>query len=143
MASPWWVIEADVGSSQLVKLKPTYQVVQGASKPDASLVETGNGTHVVVTGPFATQAAAKATIPAGSAMGPGTPVDVGKDEESPAAALTSWEQGVATFLKDVTSKGTYLRIAKVVVGSVMIIVGLAKITGAGKAVTDVAKGALP
>jgi hypothetical protein len=41
--------------------------------------------------------------------------------------------------KILDSKGTYLRIAKVVVGSFMIIVGLAKITGADKAVETAAK----
>jgi hypothetical protein len=44
--------------------------------------------------------------------------------------------------KVLDSKGTYLRIAKVVVGSVMIIVGLMKLTGTDKAVTTAAKGAV-
>jgi hypothetical protein len=54
----------------------------------------------------------------------------------------SWEQGLQNLLNFVDSKNGWLRVAKIVVGSVMIIVGLAKITGADKAVTTAGKAAL-
>jgi hypothetical protein len=59
------------------------------------------------------------------------------------AAASVIPQQVTQFFSDLGEKATWLRIAKVVVGSVMIIIGLARITGAGAAVTSAAKGALP
>jgi len=71
---------------------------------------------------------------------------------NPATAASAAVTGVATeagdlaglpgLLSALTSEGTWLRVAKVVVGSVMIIVGLVKLTGTGRAVTTAAKGAI-
>jgi hypothetical protein len=60
---------------------------------------------------------------------------VGATEKGVASAsiLPGWADPLAGLLGDLTSKDTWLRVAKVVVGSVMIIVGLARITGAGQA----------
>jgi hypothetical protein len=83
------------------------------------------GTSGVVTGAAnATEAAAQGTA------------------KGAASIVPSWADGLATFLSDITSQATWLRVAKVVVGSAMIIVGLANITGAGKVVSTAAKGAI-
>ena len=50
----------------------------------------------------------------------------------------SWEQSLANFLNALDSKNTWIRAAKVLVGSIMIIVGLANLTGAGRAAGKVA-----
>jgi hypothetical protein len=57
-------------------------------------------------------------------------------------AKTSFAPSLTSLLADLTSEGTWLRVAKVVVGSVMIIVGLLKLTGTDKLATTAAKGAL-
>lgn len=56
--------------------------------------------------------------------------------------VPSWADGLTNLLGDLTSENTWLRVAKVTVGSIMIIVGLVNLTGAGKAATTAAKGAL-
>jgi hypothetical protein len=66
------------------------------------------------------------------------------DAEHAAAAAASAATGgnLATLESALTSKNTYIRIAKVVTGIVMIIVGLVKLTGTDSAVTKAAKGAV-
>jgi hypothetical protein len=80
-------------------------------------------------------AAGDAAIDAGDATGA---ADTGI---STASILPSWTNGLTNLLGDLTSKNTWLRVAKVVVGSIMIIVGLVKLTGADKAAAAVAKAA--
>lgn len=54
---------------------------------------------------------------------------------------TSWEQQIGAFFSALESKNTWLRAAKGVVGGVMVIVGLANITGASEVVGDAVKKA--
>jgi hypothetical protein len=89
-----------------------------------------------INGPYATQAAANAAIPAVQKADPA------KGAVSQAASNngvpTSWQQGLTNFLHAIDSSATWVRVAKVVIGGALVIVGLAKITGAGNAVADVA-----
>ena len=71
----------------------------------------------------------------------GNPVaDAGHAASAAANAATGGN--LATLESALTSKNTYIRIAKVVTGIVMIIVGLLKLTGTDKAATAAAKGAI-
>jgi hypothetical protein len=54
------------------------------------------------------------------------------------SGVTSMLQLAKDAYNVLDSKSTWLRVTKVVVGSVMIIIGLVKLTGTDKAVTDVA-----
>jgi hypothetical protein len=163
MASGWFII-APYGESTGSGLSGT--IPKGAKAYDASGATytalnndflNDNATPVIiggskwepVMGPFPTQAAAvQATPPswqsvlAGSVEGAvtgSTPLP----QPSPAAELTSWETAIGKFVEALDSKNLWVRVTKVAVGSIMIIAGLAKITGTDKAITDVAKGAIP
>ena len=56
-----------------------------------------------------------------------------------ASYLPSWATGLAGFLGDITSANLWIRVAKIGIGGAIVIVGLAKLTGAdqklGKAVS--------
>jgi hypothetical protein len=136
-ASQWWVI---VGTSY--GSAPSYSYFSGtqaqAQARAKSTVEVS--TQQNLYGPYATRADAQAAV---SSKKLAAPTPGGGASIPGLSALTSWEQGATTLLGDLTSKGTWLRVAKVVVGSTMIIVGLVKLTGAGKAAATAAKGALP
>ena len=96
-----------------------------------------------INGPYTTQKAANAAIPAIQKAHP-APGALSQlvDSATGQPQSTNSAAGLTTFLADLTSQGTWIRVAKVVVGSVLIIVGLLKITGADRAITTVAKGAL-
>lgn len=114
---------------------------KGAAKPVTISVEHVSWFNI--NGPYTTQAAANAAIPAIQKAHP-APGEASQivDAATGQPQSTSSAAGLTTLLGDLTSEGTWLRVAKVVVGSLMIIVGLLKITGADRAVTTVAKGAL-
>lgn len=119
---------------------------KGASKPVTISVE--NVSWFNINGPYPTQAAANAAIPAIQKAHPAAGeaqqlVNEAASGNGQAGANSSPDTDpLTTLLGDLTSKNTYLRAAKVIVGSVMIIVGLAKITGADKAATTAAKAAV-
>jgi hypothetical protein len=48
-----------------------------------------------------------------------------------ATGLPSWETAIAGFLGDLTSANTWVRAAKILIGGALLIVGAAKLTGAG------------
>jgi hypothetical protein len=76
----------------------------------------------------------------------GNPVADAKHAASAAANATGMSSMlgvVRNAFSVLDSKGTYLRAAKIIVGSIMIIVGLAKLTGTDSAVKAAAKGAVP
>jgi hypothetical protein len=56
-----------------------------------------------------------------------------------ASIVPSWADGLASFLADLTSSGTWIRVAKVAIGGVLVIVGLVQLTGTGKVIEDVVK----
>jgi hypothetical protein len=119
MADPWWVVEANIGASS-----PTYQVEQGATKPDARLVLTANGTTVKVTGPFATQAAAQATIPAGASTGPGGPTAAGVNP-SPTAVFSSIQNALSAFYDKLTDGKMWRSLGWLLLGVLLMITGVA------------------
>jgi hypothetical protein len=48
--------------------------------------------------------------------------------------VPSWADGLAQLLADLTNSGTWVRVAKVAIGSVLVVVGFVKMTGTGKAI---------
>lgn len=64
------------------------------------------------------------------------------EQSGNAAAATNfapWATGLGDFLAALTSANTWIRVAKVVVGGVLLIVGLVHITGADNAVATAAR----
>lgn len=55
-----------------------------------------------------------------------------------AGAVVSDTATIASFLGSLSNSGTWIRVSKVVIGGVLVIVGLARLTGAGKVVESVA-----
>jgi hypothetical protein len=53
-----------------------------------------------------------------------------------------WQQELANFLHAIDSSATWVRIAKVVIGGTLVVVGLARMSGTDKAVATAAKDAI-
>lgn len=56
-----------------------------------------------------------------------------------ASLLPSWADGLTNLLGALANKNTWIRVAKVIVGGVLLIVGLVHITGADNAVATAAR----
>lgn len=110
---------------------------RGSSSPVTISVE--NVSWFNINGPYATQAQANAAIPAVQKAHP-APGEA-QQLENAAGVPTSWEQAVVDAYGTLTSSGTWVRVAKVVIGGVLVIVGLAKITGVGGEVATAATAA--
>jgi hypothetical protein len=107
----------------------------------AGKVTIGGRSGYLRAGPFTTLAAADAYLKVG-AQSTSTPIP-GVDI-SPSGAVTTSNPlaGLAAIGQFFTSLGeanTWIRVAKVVVGGVMLIVGLVHITGAGGGLADAAR----
>lgn len=125
---PWWVIEANIGASS-----PTYQVVQGPPPgPNPAFTVTANGTSVKVTGPFASQAAAQATIPKGAAMGPGGPTAPGAAAPNTSvpgtsglfSAFSSIANALTAFYDEITNGKMWRSLGWLVLGIVLMFIGV-------------------
>ena len=90
-----------------------------------------------INGPYPTQAKANAAIPAIQKANP-APGEVAQ-LASASGLPTDWEQAITDAYGTLTSSGTWVRVAKVVIGGVLVIVGLAKITGAGAIIEKAVK----
>jgi hypothetical protein len=60
----------------------------------------------------------------------GTAVGAVATGVSTASILPSWTNGLTSLLGDLTSASLWIRIAKVIIGGAMLLVGIAKLTGA-------------
>ena len=145
-ANPWWVIVATSYGNA-----PSYEYFQGtqaqAELKSHEIVEVS--TQPNLYGPYPTKAAAHAAVVGGlTAPTPGgggpLPAPPGIDTppsggaSNPAQDLTDIEH----FLSDLTSRNLWLRVGKFVVGVGLVIVGVMRLTGAGKVITDIAKDAI-
>lgn len=110
---------------------------KGTTSPNTIVVEGISWFNI--QGPFTTQAAANAAIPGiqKANPAPGEAAQIATNAKN-ATGLGS----VVDFLQGLTSANLWIRVAKVLVGGVMLIVGLAKITGADKAIGGVASKAV-
>jgi hypothetical protein len=90
-----------------------------------------------INGPYATQAQANAAIPAIQAAHP-APGEISQavDAATGQPQSSNSAAGLTTFLAELGNSGTWVRVAKVVIGGVLVIVGLAKLTGAGKVIEE-------
>jgi hypothetical protein len=130
-------------------------VFQWANATARPTVTTANITNLtaITGGPYPTQAAAtkaaegdKNTTTGQPGTGPAPPPVTTSTVGSSNGSIPNPLSGLAAigaFFNNLGNPNLWLRVAKVVTGSVMIIVGLARITGTDKAITTVAKGALP
>lgn len=119
---------------------------KGSTNPNTISVE--NIEWFNIQGPYTTQAAANAAIPAIEKANPAPGVlgQVAKDNSSnplgAAANVASDISSTAGFLSTLGEANTWIRIAKVVAGGMILIVGLLKLTGADKAIGGVAAKAV-
>lgn len=122
---------------------------KGATKPVTISVE--NIQWFNIQGPYTTQAAANAAIPAIQAANPapgvlGQVARQGTPILSPVAGAVavaqSWEQALQQFLSELSSANLWIRVAKVAIGGTILLVGLAKLTGADQAIGGVAATAV-
>jgi hypothetical protein len=79
-------------------------------------------------------AAAQKEFPTGKP--PTTSIVKAAEQDNP---VTSDAASVASFLGSLSNSGTWVRVLKVVIGGVLVVVGFARLTGAGKAVTSTVK----
>jgi hypothetical protein len=107
---------------------------KGSSAPNTISVE--NVQWFNIQGPYTTQAAANA---AKAAIQKANPAPGEAQQVANADLPTGWEQAIVDAYGALTSSGTWIRVVKVVIGGVLVIVGLAKLTGAGKVIEDVVK----
>ena len=93
-----------------------------------------------IHGPYPTQKAANAALPAIAKANP-APGELSQlyDAATSQPQSNNSAAGLATLIGELTSSGTWIRVAKVIIGGVLVIVGLAKLTGAGKVIEDVVK----
>ena len=111
---------------------------KGSSSPVTISVE--NVSWFNINGPYPTQKAANAAIPAiqKANPAPGAASQLGDAATGQPQSANS-AAGLSTLLAYLTSQGTWVRVAKVAIGGVLVIVGLAKLTGAGQVIEDVVK----
>jgi hypothetical protein len=91
--------------------------------PTASPQQRGSTVYQVWLGAGTAQAV-------GDIIG-ATGTSVGAVATGVATGIPSWEGAIGTFLGDLTSASLWVRIAKVLIGGAMLLVGIAKLTGAG------------
>lgn len=109
----WWVV-----SYNPIGEKFTYHYLQGTrEQADTLASEAVDGS---VTGPFTTEAAAKAAVKAGHVTPPTT---TQPHIPNPLGAVAPWAAGLSGFLHDLTERSTWFRVLKIVIGGTLIIVG--------------------
>jgi hypothetical protein len=99
--------------------------------PTATPQQRGSTVYQVWLGAGLAQAVGEAAIAGGTATGA---VATGV-----ATGLPSWEGQIGAFLAALSSANTWIRVAKVIAGSAILIVGLAKLTGADQRAAPLAK----
>lgn len=123
---------------------------KGSSKPSTISVQNINWFNI--QGPYTTQAAANAAIPAIKKANPSPGVlgQVAKDNSSnplgkaagAAAAASTDISSIAGLASAFGSQNLWVRAAKISIGGAILLVGLAKLTGADKAIGGVAAKAV-
>jgi hypothetical protein len=94
----------------------------GKKYPSATPQQKGSTVYQVWLGAGTAQAVGDIIGATGTA--------VGSVATGVATGLPSWEGSLGSFLGDLTSASTWIRVAKVIVGGAMLLVGIAKLTGA-------------
>ena len=151
-AQPWWVISVSTqngkpwqaisfqGTQAAAQSKSQGGIIAGPFLTEAQAAAAGNywssGTHHQFTDNPSLSSAnpVKNTTAAAAAIGTSAVNTVTN-------AVAPWASGLTQFLANITSSTLWIRIAKVVAGGVLMIVGLAHITGASNAVALAARKA--
>jgi len=112
---------------------------KGATKPNTISVENINWYNI--QGPFTTQAAANAAIPAIQKANPSPGVlgEVAADNNSnPLGQAASGITTLEGFLSALGDKNLWIRTAKIVIGGSLLLVGVAHLTGADSKIAKTA-----
>lgn len=133
----WWAIGANV--QPIAGVGTSYSYFYGtkaAAQAKAALVVDGT-----VTGPFTTEATAQAAVKAGktsaSPQAAETPSEIGSQVSS--GVLDGIPASVGSFFSALGNTNTWIRVAKVVVGGLLLVIGLVHITGADNALASAAR----
>jgi hypothetical protein len=120
---------------------PSGNVKDDLQFTNAAIADHGSASPVTISvenvkwyniqGPYSTQNAANAAIPAiqKANPAPGEASQAAKNLGLPNPL--SWEQAIAQFFGDLSSANTWIRVAKVAIGGTLLIVGISKLTGLG------------
>lgn len=124
-ANPWWVLQESTGQAAY------FQATPAAAAARAKLAITYGGERALY-GPYATKADAQAAVASGAAkpQNPSPPPSV-----PGVPGLTQ----IGQFFSDLGQRNTWLRVAKVVGGIALIIIGVAHLVHAGNIITTAAK----
>jgi hypothetical protein len=113
-----------------------------ASKPNTISVEHVDWFNI--RGPFSTQAAANAALPAIAKANP-APGEIqqltggGQSNAANGGGFnpTSWEQAITGFFGALTDANTWVRVLKIVVGGGLMLIAVSKMTGAGSVISKI------
>lgn len=122
----WWAVEVDVPH-----VGETISYIQASSKQLAG--ETFAGS-TVIGGPYSTEAAAEKAYPQGSTVG-GTPTvasKTGPPTSSDAPISLSWSLVFGSF------SGWFVRGVKVIIGGILMVLAISRLTGTSNKVTELA-----
>lgn len=122
--------------AQVYQVVYSYGLSQGVTAPDDAAAAT---EEIMTLGTIGTAAAelAQGAANATSASAQGTAAGAA-DIASTVSNPLNYLSGIAGFFGDLTQASTWIRVAKVIVGGVLLIVGAARLAGADKAVKQIA-----
>ena len=129
----WWVI-----SYNPLGQPPTFEYLDGtkaAAEAKAALAVDGS-----VTGPFATEADARAAAAAGHVTPPDT--DTAPGIPDPVSGITTAAEAVPHFLSQISSRAFIARAAKVIIGMALVVIGVLQLTHASQLVKPAAEAAV-
>jgi hypothetical protein len=150
MANLWFVLvptQAEQNVAGTVADAFIVEVAQGSAVANeltnnyAGKVTVGGKSGYLRAGPFTTLAAAQAYLQVG-AQTTSTPIPglgITPGGQITATNPLNFLQPIGQFFSDLGKANTWIRVAKVVVGGLLLIIGLVHITGVGGAVADTAR----
>ena len=129
-ASGWWVISFTSYGNPT-----TYEYFQGteaqANAKANSAVKVSNEPNL--SGPYDTEADAKAAVAAKAVNVPNN------DANTSPNTVLSGVNAIGQFFNSLGEASTWIRVAKVLAGGVLLLIGLAHMTGADNAVASAAR----
>jgi len=150
----WYIGRIDVSSVASVKggtqTAVTDTVFQWTNAKARPTVATANitGLVAIVGGPYPTQAAATAaaqkdknTTTGGGGTHPGVSVSTVNSSNGHLPSALSGLAAIGDFFARLGDPNTWIRVAKVIAGGTLLIVGLAHMSGADNAIATVARKA--
>jgi hypothetical protein len=131
----WWVIAYTQEAGPI-----TYQYFQGtkaqAQAQANQAVKQLGGTNL--SGPYPTKAAAQAAVK-NNKVNKGTSEGQNPNPATTTGISIPGISQIGDFFGALADANTWIRVAKVVFGGVLLIIGIAHITGASGAIADVAR----